>query len=892
MKKDKGFTIPELLAVIVIIGVLLTVATASYNGISNNVKKRTLDSKLDLIKMKAGEYASDNDIISETISVAKLINEGYLDSENTSDNNERISNPLGGFLDCYKVSIERNTDDYDISVDEDTSCEIANLDNISDKIDVYLYEGENNSIINYESIGKNSDSKWTNKDVYLFIDPSSINGTLKKITWVFSGVEYPKENINLTDIVNTDVDDYANIFRVSSSLLLNTTIYVKVETEEGLLNKRVIVKIDKESPTVTLDTNQSYEKLDDNNNYKTISFNGSDGNGSGIGYTANDGVYGYYLTKDSTKVPTKDEFNITVENNYTRVNENGTYYGYAIDAAGNISKEPVAITVNNVVYDKAVCLNPVDNTTWINHDYTFTYGCVQGVGTGCAYAPKTGTISTEGRQNKFTWDAVDNVGNVTHCEKTVTALVDKSAPSCTIVASGTNGKNGWYLSDVTLTLKCSDSLSGMNGIGLSTNSNPDYNGKTSVKITNETNGTTYYGYAKDKAGNVTKISKVVKIVKTPPTCSLAVNGPTNGKGDVVCTYHQSAYDACIAKNGEGYYTGWWLWKTWHSNTTMCKNQATTCETKNIWYTGNVTVTMNTSGSFITGKTMKTPNGTSNNGTYVVNYDTKGVEVSGTVTNEAGLTGTCSTKFRRDASGPKASLSMDGGTACYYTVEFKARYVACDTTSSGATVCSSSGGYYWGNSNKTQTTKITCEDWTKNNYSNSYNLANYLKTVNSTYTSTVKTTGPANEPYLSTSKARLTCSDSVSGVSSYEIEGKSGELYDISNGASDGSMSKGTTKTLSGYCVDAAGNRSNTAKQTFLLYEAPERHRDCSDDHLSKTDCSSGSNSCADTSGGCNSNNEDKCSWHSCNEGSSKCDKSDTHEDCDTYYEGNYKWKVK
>ena len=29
------------------------------------------------------------------------------------------------------------------------------------------------------------------------------------------------------------------------------------------------------------------------------------------------------------------------------------------------------INVNNVTYDKAVCLEPVDNTTWINHDYTF-----------------------------------------------------------------------------------------------------------------------------------------------------------------------------------------------------------------------------------------------------------------------------------------------------------------------------------------------------------------------------------------------------------------------------------------------------------------------------------------------------------------------------------------
>ena len=886
MNKDKGFTIPELLAVIVLIGILSTIATASYNGISNSVKKRTLDSKLDLIKMKAGEYASDNDVVSETISVAKLINEGYLDSENTSDNNERISNPLGGFLDCYKVSIERSTDDYNISIDEDTSCEIANLDNISDKIDVYLYEGENNRIINYEAIGKNSDSKWTNKDVYLFVDPNSIGGSLKKITWKFSGIEYPKENINLADIVNTDVDDYANIFKVSSSLLLNTTIYVKVETEEGLLNKKVIVKIDKESPTVTLDTNQSYEKLDDNNNYKTISFNGSDGNGSGVGYTSNDGVYGYYLTKDSTRVPTKDEFNITVENNYTRVNENGTYYGYVIDAAGNISKEPVAINVNNVTYDKPVCLNPVDNTTWINHDYTFTYGCVQGVGTGCAYSPKTGSISEEGKFSDFSWDAVDNVGNVTKCSKKVTAFVDKTAPSCSIVASGTAGKNGWYLSDVTLTLKCSDSLSGMDGIGLSTNSNPDYNGKTSVKVTNETNGTTYYGYAKDKAGNVTKISKVVKIVKTPPSCSLAVNGPTNGYGDTKCSLNTEKYSACL-KN---------LTNNWFGiGATLCMMNSMECVTSNIWYTGNVNVTMNTSGSFITGKTMKTPKGTSNNGTYVVNYDTKGVEVSGTVTNEAGLTGTCSVKFRRDASAPKASLAMDAGTKCYYTVEFKARYGTCASTSTGASICSNPGGYYWWPGNQNQTTEITCEEWTKNNYANSTNLANYLKTVNDSYISTEKVTGPTSEPYLSTNNARLTCSDSVSGPASYKINDQSGELYDLNSSSSGNSYNYGwgslPTKDLTGICTDNAGN-SSSATRTFEKYESEREETDCEDDHLSKTDCSSGSNSCADTNGSCSEGDEDKCEWHSCSEGSSKCDKSDTHEDCDTYTTGSNKWRAK
>ena len=69
----KGFSIPELLAVIVVMGILITIATASYNGISNSLKDRTYNNKLNLIKTKAIEYATDYGIDAATISVAKLI---------------------------------------------------------------------------------------------------------------------------------------------------------------------------------------------------------------------------------------------------------------------------------------------------------------------------------------------------------------------------------------------------------------------------------------------------------------------------------------------------------------------------------------------------------------------------------------------------------------------------------------------------------------------------------------------------------------------------------------------------------------------------------------------------------------------------------------------------
>ena len=319
MKKSKGFTIPELLVVIAILGILVTMATASYNGISNNIKKKTLDNKINLIKIKAEEYATDNDIVTDTISVAKLINEGYLDSEADTDNNERISNPLGGYLDCYRINIDKGTDEYDISVDEDTSCEIANMDNAADKIEISVYEGENNRITNYNPLNvtlKSSETKWTNKDVYLFINPDTIEGNVQKITWLFNGAEYPKENVNMATTVNTDTDTYANIFKVSSVLLLNTYTYAKIETDAGVLSKRVSVRIDKEAPSVTLDTNYRYEAVDDatKKSLKTVNFTGSDGSGSGIDSN-------YVVVPDNIDTSVAGEYIVT----YTVFDKVGNY---------------------------------------------------------------------------------------------------------------------------------------------------------------------------------------------------------------------------------------------------------------------------------------------------------------------------------------------------------------------------------------------------------------------------------------------------------------------------------------------------------------------------------------------------------------------------------------
>ena len=110
MKKNKGFTIPELLAVIVILGILMTVAIASYNGISKKVKENSLTQKINYLQEKAYEYASDNDVKSATISVAHLIELGYIAADHPENADmEKVDNPVNGeYLDCVTFDIEKD----------------------------------------------------------------------------------------------------------------------------------------------------------------------------------------------------------------------------------------------------------------------------------------------------------------------------------------------------------------------------------------------------------------------------------------------------------------------------------------------------------------------------------------------------------------------------------------------------------------------------------------------------------------------------------------------------------------------------------------------------------------------------------------------------------------
>ena len=438
--KNRAFTIVELLGVIVILAILVLLAVPTYNKVLETVRQSQYDTKIENIKSKAYTYATENNIDSDIISVNKLIEMGYLLEEKPDNADyEKIENPLGGYLDLYCVNIIRNGLEYDITIDTDSSkCSVED-ENISQNINILAYEIEDNKI--GASIFRNEDEfNWTGKDVILFADLSLVpeEDMPEEIvaTWSSSTDNEEKTSPILTDLTtltNVNEANYSNIYIVKTDNLLNNEYSFTINLKSGPALKKTRIKIDKEKPFVQTSVSATWS---DGNKDATLV--GSDGLGSGI--------KGFFVTSNPNYIPSASDFNVPVDLNVgedmakVRVDV-GRYYAYVMDNVGNISQVS-NFEISNIDKTGPTCLYPVDNDTW-RLSFSYTYGCSSDSGTGCKCTSKNGEVECNDNTTSYKvditstkvydvvdWYVYDNLGNSTHCTKTVNTLVDTTPPYC------------------------------------------------------------------------------------------------------------------------------------------------------------------------------------------------------------------------------------------------------------------------------------------------------------------------------------------------------------------------------------------------------------------------------------------------------------------------------
>ena len=122
MKNKKGFTLMELLSVIVLLGIIITIGLFSISSIRKTILDRQYKNLKTEIELAAEKYYQDTE--NTFFYVQTLIDEGYIKTDNSSLN---IYSPIdSNIMNCYTINVvdEKATLD-DINKNKECNTEIA-----------------------------------------------------------------------------------------------------------------------------------------------------------------------------------------------------------------------------------------------------------------------------------------------------------------------------------------------------------------------------------------------------------------------------------------------------------------------------------------------------------------------------------------------------------------------------------------------------------------------------------------------------------------------------------------------------------------------------------------------------------------------------------------------
>ncbi|HPF83431.1 MAG TPA: type II secretion system protein [Bacilli bacterium] len=112
--KEKGFTLVEILAVIVVLGVVCLVAVPSVNSIISKSKEKAKVVQIKQIVESAKKWASNNyNMLTDDkpyyITVEELMNANYIDSSNVVDPTDKEKE----MDQCVRITYINEYDNYD-----------------------------------------------------------------------------------------------------------------------------------------------------------------------------------------------------------------------------------------------------------------------------------------------------------------------------------------------------------------------------------------------------------------------------------------------------------------------------------------------------------------------------------------------------------------------------------------------------------------------------------------------------------------------------------------------------------------------------------------------------------------------------------------------------------
>lgn len=494
--KHNGFTLIELMAVIIILGIIVALSTPIYNKITKNLKEKEYQNKVAFIETKAEKYASERSVL--IASVQELVDEGFLDADN--DNGDVI-NPIDqSRMNCDIIVTTMEDDTFHATLTEEKNC--SKKEQLQMKNDLKLFVISKNSA-RLNSLEYSKKNIWENDNVQLeaFLPKEYQN---QKVTW-----------LQMNDKVSENTYQYkTNIQNVLNSIFTVMVTATK-DGKEITLSQSVRIKIDKQAPMV--DPENSIVLGNDifSGPTKEIQIEGNDYNGSGI---AEDG---YYIGDKVTSCR-----NVIYEKIKIKNFGQGTYSLCVKDAVGNVSK-PYDVTVKNIDNIPPVITAIVEkNDVWTNSNKKI-------VATGTDHSGIKGyyfseyiekcptelskyrsTNTKSAGKGKYSICAVDNLGNITPTPTQVEVkMIEKTFPEIKLILP----ENWTNKGPVKIGIQVTDTESGVDESSYKVCSyEKQEDCKSFAGNYFETNYERIIVYANDKAGNKGFIADWSRLDITPP----------------------------------------------------------------------------------------------------------------------------------------------------------------------------------------------------------------------------------------------------------------------------------------------------------------------------------------------------------------------------------------
>ena len=509
MKNRKGFSLIELIAVIVILGLILIIAIPQFTG-SLKTFRTDYYKSLDGNVLNSGKaFFSDNRIYlpnkyldSAIVDVNTLIDEKYL--KELKDYNGASCN----IKESYVIAIRKSKDEitYDVCI----KCLNDNYDNFDEKesCSIAWKEGEGFSEV-------------------IFDKPEPV--------WIYKGTSRSE----LKKLVVT----YPDIRRClgKAGVCEQEIMRVSGKGENGV-NPVYPVNLDTVNPDKvgTYDIKYKYENYGAYVDGKVYVFENL---APTVKITKTNQVVTDNIHNDSKAVTSdydpKDRENWAQQLNFT--------FNFSF---GEDAKPGLYVTKYQIFF----------NNRW--EDY-----CTPNKGTN-----KCTKTELREMDETVKFRFIDSEGHISAFTEDMGLRIDRTKPSCTISSSGTIGDHEWYISDVnvfftskqdndgTLPYENAHKVnSGIKEFGVTLKEKTAKATDTDKNDTDET-GRTWYGYVEDRANNIQKCDTHFKRDATFPKCELKVPEP-NGELDGDSKWHTQRIVKVEFKtvtdspNGETLYSG-------------------------------------------------------------------------------------------------------------------------------------------------------------------------------------------------------------------------------------------------------------------------------------------------------------------------------------------------